>query len=75
MSASQQLWAQFGVDTPWSEGASWTLWDALPELIAVVEAAERVEAFDQSGGNDWWAAHAELYRALAALDAKLGGGE
>jgi hypothetical protein len=33
----------------------------------VIDAALLVRAFDQAGGNDWWEAHAKLYRALDEL--------
>jgi hypothetical protein len=48
----------------------------LADVQALVDAARLIQAFDQAGGNDWWAAHAELYAALARFaDSPEGGQE
>jgi hypothetical protein len=39
--------------------------DALADVQALVEAAQLIQVFDQSGGSDWWEAHAKLYATLA----------
>jgi hypothetical protein len=33
-------------------------------VVALVEAAQVIRAYDQAGGNEWWEAHAKLYAAL-----------
>jgi hypothetical protein len=35
-------------------------------LLQIVDAGRLIQAFEQSGGNDWWEAHAKLYLALDA---------
>ena len=69
MTASERL---RDYDCPWSEGASWTLWEAVPELIAVLEAAEgRWESGAQYCCDSCGIDELTLDDALAALEAKL----
>ena len=53
--------------------AGYILIDALPEIIAVVEAAERIEGARSTLRVSTVRANARMYQALAALDVKLAG--
>ena len=49
----------------------WPQWanifaDEIERLWQVEDAAELIRTYNDAGGNEWWEAHAKLYRALGA---------